>query len=59
MAAAVEEKTVEDISAMMKMSKPTVRKYMRAPEKLPWETLCALCRKLNVPIEDLRECVRY
>ena len=58
-AAAIDGKSAEDISVMLKMSEPTARKYMRNPEKLPWETLCLLCRKLGIPIEELRECVKY
>jgi len=55
----VEDKSAADIANMLDISEPTARKYMRAPEALPWASLCKLCRKLNIPIEELRECIKY
>ena len=52
-------KDVNDIARYLNLSENTVRKYLRSPEKLPFETVCKLAKYLNVPIEELRSCVLY
>ena len=54
-----EGKTTNDVAKMLDVSEPTALKWLRKPELMTLETLCNLSRKLRIPIDDLRECVRY
>lgn len=49
--------SITDIARMMGVSEPTALKYLREPERAPLESLCILRKKLNIPIEQFRECI--
>lgn len=58
-AAALDSKSPELIGKVIGMSRNTAHKYLESPEKLPLDKLLRLGKNLNIPIEDLRECMRY
>jgi len=53
------EKKLDDISGILGICEKTASKYLRRPEQLPLEKLLKLARNLHIPIEDVRDSLRY
>lgn len=52
-------KNPEAVGLVIGVNRNTARKYLASPEKLSLENLLKLGRNLAIPIEELRECIRY
>lgn len=57
--AATDNKNFELIGRALGVSGRTACRYLESPEKLSLEMLLKLGRYLYIPIEELRECIRY
>lgn len=58
-AVAADGKNVEEIGRLLGVCRQTASKYLMSPEIMPLETLLKVTRSLGIPIEELRECIRY
>ena len=56
---ALREKSLDDLCEIFRASENTVRKYLRSPEKMSHEMLMKLGRNLHIPIDEMRDCIRY
>jgi len=54
-----DERDVEDVGTRIGVCGRQVRNYLKNPEKMTLDKLLRLGCVLDVPIEDLRECIRY
>ena len=53
------KKTYEDIGRLINRSKQTIVCKFNAPGKMTLEELLKIGKGLNIPIEELRKCIRY
>ena len=49
----------DEIGAIIGKSAQTARERMRKPETLTVAELYAICRKLNIPLDELRQAITY
>lgn len=58
-AAKSEKKDLDEVARIIGLSRRSAYKYLKFPEKLSTEKLLKLGRNLNIPIDELRESLRY
>lgn len=54
-----DEKSMDDIGRIIGMCSKSAGKYVKNPQELSLAKLLKLCRALQIPIEEVRECLRY
>lgn len=52
-------KELDAVGRTIGISGQTVRKYLGNPEKAPLEKLLRLGRSLNIPIDAIRDAIKY
>ena len=57
--AKVEGKRLDELGHILGVCSKTAGEYMKNPERMRVEQLLKLARNLHIPIEDLRDGVRY
>jgi len=55
----IENKNRDDLGKVIGMSGRAVHDYMKDPGTMRLDHFLKIARYLNIPIEELRECIRY
>ena len=54
-----EKRSLSDMARILDMHENSARKYLRDPSLLTVDMIGRLGRNLHIPIEDMRECIKY
>ena len=57
--AKVEHKCVDELGRALGVNRRTIYRYLENPQDLQLDRLLKMTRCLGVPIEEVRECIRY